>query len=117
MYKIAVIGDQASIYGFASVGLDIYPVDNPNDALRCLRKLSESGYGIVYITEMLMSQMGEDVTPYRDRPLPAVIAIPGAFGNTGYGMAEVKRSVERAVGSDIIFSDSDDNLIGGEETE
>jgi len=114
MYKIAVIGDYASIYGFASVGLDIYPMENPIEALRCLRKLSESGYGIVYITEMLMSQMGDDIAPYRDRALPAVIAIPGAFGNMGYGMAEVKKSVERAVGSDIIFGGNDDNLIGGE---
>jgi len=103
MYKIAVMGDRASIYGFASVGLDIFPIEDAHEALRCLRTLSEGGYGIVYITEALISAMGEDIAPYRDRPLPAVIAIPGAAGNIGYGMAELKRSVERAVGSDIIF--------------
>jgi len=103
MYKIAVIGDRDSIYGFAGVGLDICPVTDAHDALRRLRTLTEEGYGIIYITEALMTALGDDVAPYRDKPLPAVIAIPGATGNTGYGMAELKRSVERAVGSDILF--------------
>ena len=106
MYKIAVIGDRDSIYGFAGVGLDIFPVSDTHEALRHLRTLTEEGYGIIYITEALITAMGNDVTPYRDKPLPAVIAIPGAIGNTGYGMAELKRSVERAVGSDILFGGS-----------
>jgi len=108
MYKIAVMGDRASIYGFASVGLDIFPVDDAREALRCLRTLCESGYGIVYVTEALMGAMGEDVAPYRDRPLPAVIAIPGATGNLDYGMRELKKSVERAIGSDIVFGNHND---------
>ena len=33
-----------------------------------------------------------------------VIPIPGVHGNTGYGIDMVKRSVEQAVGSDIIFN-------------
>ena len=40
---------------------------------------------------------------YRESLLPAVIPIPGVRGNTGMGIAMVKRSVEQAVGSDIIF--------------
>lgn len=36
--------------------------------------------------------------------MPAVIPIPGVHGNTGYGIDMVKRSVEQAVGSDIIFN-------------
>ena len=35
---------------------------------------------------------------------PAVIAIPGVKGNTGIGISGVKKSVEQAVGSDILFS-------------
>ena len=33
----------------------------------------------------------------------SIILIPGVSGNTGRGIAGVKRSVEQAVGSDIIF--------------
>lgn len=31
MYKIAVLGDKDSIYGFAALGLDIYPVPISDD--------------------------------------------------------------------------------------
>ena len=36
--------------------------------------------------------------------MPAIIQIPGISGNTGAGIAGVKKSVEIAVGSDIVFS-------------
>ncbi|MBR3439042.1 MAG: V-type ATP synthase subunit F, partial [Clostridia bacterium] len=54
MYKIAAMGDKDSIYGFASLGLHIFPfddTDDPVEAAHTLRRLSESGYGVVYITE------------------------------------------------------------------
>ena len=40
---------------------------------------------------------------YRESLLPAVILIPGVSGNTGKGIEGVKKSVEQAVGSDILF--------------
>ena len=51
---------------------------------------------------MLYEQLGEEIEHFRDLPLPAIIPIPGIVGNTGVGMKNVSRSVERAVGSDII---------------
>lgn len=103
MYKIAVLGDRDSIYGFASVGLEIFPIDEPHEALRLLRNLAENDYAIVYMPEALYSALGSDLDTYRERPMPAIIAIPGVSGNTGIGIEQVKKSVERAVGSDIIF--------------
>ena len=41
---------------------------------------------------------------YREADLPAIILIPGVSGNTGKGIMAVKKSVEQAVGSDIIFN-------------
>ena len=103
MYKIAVMGDRDSIYGFASVGLDIYPVEDAQGASRQLRQLVDSGYAVVYMTEQLYAQMEKDRDHYSELSLPALIPIPGVSGNTGLGIAQVKKSVERAVGSDIIF--------------
>ena len=105
MYKIAVMGDRDSIYGFASVGLDIYPVAEPSAASKQLRHLVDNGYAIVYITEKLYAQMDKERAAYGEMTLPALIPIPGVSGNTGIGIAQVKKSVERAVGSDIIFGD------------
>ncbi len=103
MYKVAVIGDYDSIYGFAAVGFHTEPVENADEGEEKLRELAEGGYGIIYITEALAAQIPEAVAFYRERQLPAVILIPGVYGNTGAGIAQVKKSVEQAVGSDIIF--------------
>ena len=53
MYKIAVLGDRDSIYGFAALGLDTYPVYDPTEAVRTLRRLAEGNYAVIYITEAL----------------------------------------------------------------
>ena len=106
MYKIAVIGDRDSIYGFAAVGLDTFPVENPEDGAKILKKLAEGEYAVIYITEALVSQIQSEVDKYREQLMPAIIPIPGVAGNTGSGIASVKKLVEQAVGSDIIFNNN-----------
>ena len=105
MYKIAVMGDYDSIYGFAALGLKICPVTDPVEGARTLKALAEDDTAVVYITEALASEMKEALSAWDGSLLPAVIPIPGISGNTGIGMASVKKSVERAVGSDIIFKE------------
>lgn len=103
MYKIAVLGDRDSIYGFAGVGLDPYPVSDPAKALEILKYLVKKDYAIIYITEALEEELKSELNHFSADFLPAIILIPGVSGNTGEGMKKVKRSVERAVGTDIIF--------------
>ena len=102
MYKIAVMGDKESIQGFASLGLSIFPCTDGAEGGKLLRRLADSGYGVIYITEQLASLMNGEIEKYSSKPLPAIIPIPGARGNTGYGMAAVSKCVEKAVGSDIV---------------
>lgn len=102
MYKIAAMGDRNSIYGFVSLGISIFPVDDSTQAIKTLRKISESGYAVIFITEALASQIQTEIERYKDEPLPAIIPIPGISGNTGIGMKQVSQFVERAVGSDIV---------------
>ena len=98
------MGDRDSIYGFAALGLDTFPVTDPAEASKKLRQLAEGEYAVVYITEALAAQIQADIDRYRLAPLPAIIPIPGVSGNTGMGILNVKKSVEQAVGSDIIFN-------------
>ena len=51
MYKIAVMGDYDSIYGFATIGYDVIPVTDPGEAEDKLEELAEGGYGIIFVTE------------------------------------------------------------------
>ncbi|MCQ2487299.1 MAG: V-type ATP synthase subunit F [Clostridia bacterium] len=102
MYKVAVMGDKDSIYGFASIGLEIIPCDEPTAAARKLRDMVDEGYGVIFVTEKLASEIEAEIDLYRERRTPAIILIPGVNGNTGLGMANVSKSVEQAVGSDIL---------------
>jgi len=105
MYKIAVVGDRDSIYGFAALGLDTYPVENREEAVKTLKTLAQGTYAVIYMTEAIVALLGDEVTAYSESRIPAIIPIPGVSGNTGAGIANVKKMVEKAVGSDIIFND------------
>ena len=109
MYKIAVLGDRDSIYGFAALGLSVFPAEDGAQGARMFRRLSEQEgedrYAVIYIAESLAAELSEEIEKCRGRRFPAVIPIPGISGNTGAGMLAVKKSVEQAVGSDIIFGD------------
>ncbi len=104
MDKIAVMGDYDSIYGFAALGLSTFPVENVETARKRLSTLVNSGYGIIYVTEELAELLSDKIDEYKGLMSPAIILIPGVKGNTGSGIASVRKSVEQAVGSDILFS-------------
>ena len=106
MYKIAVMGDYDSIYGFAAVGLDTYPLSDEKEAEKHLHQLVLSQYAVIYITEEWAARIPHAIDKYKDQILPAIIQIPGVSGNTGKGVENVKKFVETAVGSDILFSNN-----------
>ena len=98
-YQIAVLGDKDSVMGFKALGLTVFPVDNVEQARHTLHRLD---YAVVYLTEQFAAQMEADIARYKDELTPAVILIPGKEGSLGLGMANIKKSVERAVGADIL---------------
>ena len=100
--KAAIIGDANSVKGFAAVGLDVFTTQDASEVSRLLRRLDNGQYAVIYITEALFSELEEEIDAYAERPIPAIIPIPGTSGNTGIGQRNVSKSVKRAVGSDII---------------
>ena len=102
MHKAAVMGDYDSIYGFSSLGLDIFPITEVEEAAQLLKRLAGGEYAIIYITESLAEKIDNVIERYREQVTPAIILIPGVSGNTGEGMSSVMKSIERAVGSQIL---------------
>lgn len=105
MYKIGVIGDKDSIMGFKAVGMSVFPVTSPLEAQEILFKIADEQYAVIYITEQIAKGIMPAIEKYRDERFPAIIPIPGNQGSLGIGMSGVKKSVERAVGADILFRD------------
>ena len=97
------MGDYDSIYGFAALGLETYPVSDDAYGAAQLKRLAENGYAVIYITEKLAASLEKEIEKYSTGIRPAIIRIPGVSGNTGAGITGVKKSVEQAVGSDILF--------------
>ena len=102
MYKIAVIGDRDSVMGFKVLGLDVFPVTDPEEGRKTLHRLAREPYAIIYITEQLAARITEEISRYKDQLTPAVILIPGKEGSLGIGMSKVSESVERAIGANIL---------------
>ena len=102
MYKIAVIGDRQSIAGFASLGLSVFETDSGEKTSALIKQLADNGFAVIYITEHAASGAQSAIEKYRNVSIPAIIPIPGTFGNTGEGQRAVHTRVEKAVGSDIL---------------
>ena len=86
MYRIAVIGDRDSIYGFAALGLDIYPVEYGQDASEQLKTLCNGEYAVIYITEALLKDYDRGARSRArngNRPLPRR-APPGHHPDSGH---------------------------------
>ncbi len=101
-YRIAVLGDQDSVLGFKALGLDVYPAETVEAARVTLHRLARENTAIIYLTEELATGLEHEIARYKDALTPAIILIPGKSGSLGIGMANVKKSVERAVGADIL---------------
>ena len=61
MYRAAVIGDRDSIYGFAALGLEVFPVTDSEMGSKTLRRLAEGEYAVIYITEALAAELEHEL--------------------------------------------------------
>ena len=105
MNRIGIIGDADSVLGFKVFGLEAHAVSSKEEAAATLHRIVKEDYGILYITEKYYTELDKDIAKYEDLRIPAIIPIPGIDGSYGVGLAGVKRSVEKAVGADILFGD------------
>jgi len=105
MYKVGVLGDYDSICAFAALGLDTVSCENKKDAEKKLKNMAQSSYGVIYITEQYFEELSEEILAYREALTPAIVPIPSVRGSKGIGRARMKKFVEQAVGSDIIYND------------
>ena len=69
MYKVAVVGDYDSIYGFAALGLETFPVSDVKETEKVFLELASGSYAVIYITR---------------RRLPGLRQLSTATGNSRF---------------------------------
>ena len=101
MYKVAVIGDSASVSGFAALGLSVFRETEPEKITKSVLVIDEAQdmSHEEYATAALVK---DTINKYRSSKLPSIVLIPAIEGNTGDGMKSLHEAVEKAVGSDIL---------------
>lgn len=104
--KIAVIGDKDSVLAFKALGVDVFPVDNENDAKERVHMLART-HSVIFVTEQVARWAQTYLKRYSARPYPVVVPIPSASGSEGLGLAQIKANVEKAIGADILFGKED----------
>ncbi len=104
---MGAVGERDAVLCFKAVGMEVVPTSTPEETTRALFSLTRRGVRVIFITESAARQAPEALERYHTRPDVAIIPIPGSQGSTGYARARVKANVEKAIGADILFSNSD----------
>lgn len=103
MYKIGVIGQRERVSCFMAAGFSVYEAFDNETAAAALKKAKGDECAVIYIVPELCEGIADDINRLCGEALPAVIPLPEAGG--GYGIKQMSRAVERAVGADIIFNE------------
>ncbi len=104
MHRITVVGQKDSIYGFAALGLEVFPVSDSNEAKATIKHLLKDDAAIIFLTESFASEIYEEVSVLIKENMVAIIPIPDISGTLGVGMENLRDAVLKAVGTDILFS-------------
>ncbi len=105
--KIAAVGDRDSVMLWRALGVETVFADNALSVAKAIDRLAREGTAVIYITEQSAELIPDTIKRYLTEPFPAIIPIPNREGTTGYGLAGIKKNVDKAIGADILFADED----------
>lgn len=97
-----MVGDKDSILPFKALGIEVYFVENKEEAKKTVDTLAYNHYGVIFITEQFAAQIEETIERYNKMVTPSIILIPGSQGSLGVGLKRIKDNVQRAVGINIL---------------
>jgi V/A-type H+-transporting ATPase subunit F len=101
--KAVAVGEKHLVLGFKGVGMDVVAVAEPEKLHAALLRLAhDPEVGLVLVTESMASQAPESLKTFRDATAAILLVIPSHEGSKGFSYEEIRRSVERSLGVDIL---------------
>jgi V/A-type H+/Na+-transporting ATPase subunit F len=103
MSKAVAVGEKHLILGFKGVGFDIVPLDDSSRLMQELVALSrDPEIGFVLVTESMASENSQAIKEFRQRSSAVLTVIPTHEGSKHASFQEIRKSVERSMGVDIL---------------
>lgn len=99
--RIAVLGEQDAVEIFRAIGAEVVVTNRRGRAEKEIHRLARAGFDIIYVTEGIAEMAKDAISRYEDKPLPAIVPIPGPLGSNGLGQERVEKNIERAVGTQL----------------
>jgi V/A-type H+/Na+-transporting ATPase subunit F len=106
MSKAVAVGEKHLILGFKGVGFEILSIDDSTKLMHELNILSrDSEIGLVLVTESMAKEAPKAIEEFRGRSSALLTIIPTHEGSKHLSFQEVRKSVERSMGVDILGKD------------
>ena len=103
MYKIAFIGSRDTIIGFKLLGVSLFPATKKDEAVEILDKLVKEEYAVIFVTEDIAGQIFEEIERLQKTSFASITTIPNKLEKKCLGLKTLRKSVEKAIGTDILF--------------
>ena len=103
MPRIAIIADKETCLPFSGIGINAVICQTSEEAGRILRKLSEEGYEVIFVSESLASNCLEVIEGISGQKTSLTITIVPDFTREFSGVAEerLKNLIKKAVGMEL----------------
>ncbi len=106
MSKAVAVGEKHLILGFKGVGFEIVPIDDSEKLMHELNVLSrDPETGLVLVTESMAKDAPKALDEFRERSSAVLSIIPTHEGSQHVSFQEMRRSVERSLGIDLLGKD------------
>lgn len=103
MYKIALIGNRDTIIGFKLLGISLFPITKKDEAVEILDKLIKEKYAVIFVTEEIGCQIIEEIERLQKTSFTSITIIPNKLEKKYLGLRILRRNIEKAIGTDILF--------------
>lgn len=95
--KIGIIGEKNMVLAFNDLGMKVFTIEKDEDFDKAKQEIE--GLAVLFITETIAEKYNLD--DLYNKTLPAVLVIPGVKGALGKGTDALKKTLERALGSEL----------------
>ena len=110
MYKVVVLTDPETAYGFRLAGVDVHEVEDQDEARREINRLLEDDRtGILAVNESFLAAVDDRVKQRIEatyRPIVVSLPVKDKLGTAGERKAFLARLIHRAVGFDVTLRGS-----------